>query len=88
MGTGGLDSIVSYSRPSLMIIVSRTQFHIYYLNAHYYRFLIVKAIAPATLVLTPGPTGLTFISHKAARRQPKVGTDQATQIQDVDNKGR
>ena len=24
----------------------------------------------------------------AARRQPKVGTDQATQIQDVDNKGR
>ena len=27
-GTGGLVSIVSYSRPSLMIIVSRTQFHV------------------------------------------------------------
>ena len=27
-GTGGLVSIVSYSRPSLMIIASRTQFHI------------------------------------------------------------
>ena len=27
-GTGGLDSIVSYSRPSLMIIASRTQFHV------------------------------------------------------------
>ena len=26
--TGGLVSIVSYSRPSLMIIASRTQFHI------------------------------------------------------------
>ena len=25
---------------------------------------------------------------KAARRQPKVGTDQATKIQDVENKGR
>ena len=36
--------------------------------------------APATLELTPGPTGLTYISHKAARRQPKVGTDQATNV--------
>ena len=27
-GTGGLVSIVSYSRPSLMIIASRTQFHV------------------------------------------------------------
>ena len=35
---------------------------------------------PATLELTPGPTGLTYISHKAARRQPKVGTDQATNV--------
>ena len=37
--------------------------------------------SPATLELTPGPTGLTYISHKAARRQPKVGTDQATNVQ-------
>ena len=37
-----------------------------------------STLAPATLELTPGPTGLTYISHKAARRQPKVGTDQAT----------
>ena len=36
--------------------------------------------SPATLELTPGPTGLTYISHKAARRQPKVGTDQATNV--------
>ena len=27
-GTGGLVSIVSYSRPSLMIIALRTEFHI------------------------------------------------------------
>ena len=37
-------------------------------------------LPPATLELTPGPTGLTYISHKAARRQPKVGTDQATNV--------
>ena len=28
-GTGGLVSIVSYGRPSLMIIASATQFHVY-----------------------------------------------------------
>ena len=38
-------------------------------------------LSPATLVLTPGPTGLTCISQQPDRRQPKVGTDQATKIQ-------
>ena len=46
-----------------------------------YSRLSLMIIAPATLELTPGPTGLTYISHKAARRQPKVGTDQATNAQ-------
>ena len=29
LGAGGLVCIVSYSRPSLMLIVSETQFHVY-----------------------------------------------------------
>ena len=32
--------------------------------------------------------GRPNLFFSAARRQPKVGTDQATKIQDVDNKGR